>query len=254
MKVTINFKIAPAGTTHCYAPRDLVWNREPLHSWQWSRIDRRGNCYYYDASNESWEKTIFRSPPHMISNPDEVVKVTPSFLIIGHGRHGKTEATNYLIEKHGFKAAGSSEICADLLKPLLDVINGEKPAIEHFNERHELTDVIPTGRGNSEIWNRAISLINAVDKSSLAKHILSKNDIYTGMRCFREYEASKHLFNVILYIDAAPRVDYVDPTFNIKFDKTCMRKIINNGVKEDMFKQLDNVIWHLQRGSYRAGA
>jgi hypothetical protein len=47
------------------------------------------------------------------------------------------------------------------------------------------------------------------------------------MRTQREYEATVHLFDVILYISAFPRVSELDPTMEIKFDPSYMH-LVNN--------------------------
>ena len=136
-------------------------------------------------------------------------------LILGHGRHGKDTFAELL----GLEYISSSEAALDVIWPALKEITLFAKKETAFEERHEWR----------EIWKELISLYNTPDKSSLAKLILSKNDVYVGMRCIEEFEASEHLFDVIYYVDASKRVNYVDPTMSIPYDPETMVLIDNNG-------------------------
>ncbi len=136
-------------------------------------------------------------------------------LVLGHGRHGKDTVAAILRDEYVLSFISSSEACAEVLKPVLDLLHGER---DHFAERHD----------HRELWKRLISLYNAADPSALAKHILSKCDMYVGMRSAREYAASRHLFDFILWVDASPRVDYADPTLEIRLHPQLMVRIDNS--------------------------
>ena len=145
-------------------------------------------------------------------------------LILGHGRHGKDTFAE-LLQKHcGLSFMSSSRACAEVLRPTLDFLNGEQSAEAHFEERHD----------NRELWKRLISLYNAADPSALARLILSKSDVYVGMRSAAEYEASEQLFDLIYWVDAGSRVDYDDPTMEIDFDRDRMIMVDNSGSIEDL--------------------
>lgn len=155
-------------------------------------------------------------------------------LILGHGRHGKDEVAALLQRLAGLTFTSSSWACAELLKPVLDVIDPPltytsdgrcgRTVQEHFDRRHN----------NRMLWKELISLYNAADPSALARRITEHADIYVGMRAMREFNASAHLFDHIIWVDASQRVDYVDPTLEIPFCKATMVLIDNNGTLEDL--------------------
>lgn len=145
-------------------------------------------------------------------------------LILGHGTHGKDTVAE-LLQKYGkFTFRSSSWTCAEALKPVLDAVNGEQSVLEHFQDRHK----------HRELWKRLISLYNAADPSALAQLILEKCDMYVGMRSMREYTASAHLFDLILWVDSSERVDYVDPTMEIPYQPATMLRVPNNGDLADL--------------------
>lgn len=157
-------------------------------------------------------------------------------LILGHGRHGKDTLAE-LLQKHcGLSFISSSRACAEVLKPTLDLLNGEKSAEAHFAERHD----------NRELWKRLISLYNAADPSSLARLILTISEVYVGMRSRHEYEASNNLFDAIFWVDAGGRVDYKDTTMEIAFDRTRMFFVNNSGTLEDLEGKVKTLSWVLR--------
>lgn len=156
-------------------------------------------------------------------------------LILGHGRHGKDTFAEFLQKHCGLSFISSSRACAEVLKPTLDLLNGEKSAEEHFAERHD----------NRELWKRLISLYNAADSSALARLILTTNDIYVGMRSAREYESSKHLFDAIFWVDAEGRIDHKDTTMEIGFDRTKMFFVNNSGSISDLEGKAKILSWVL---------
>lgn len=158
-------------------------------------------------------------------------------LILGHGRHGKDTAAEYLRDKYGLSFVSSSYACAEILKPVLDLIFGEHTVEEHFNERHD----------HRELWKRLISLYNAADATALTKLILSKNDMYVGMRSLREFEHAAELFGHILWIDASARKD-PDPTMQISYTKG-MYGIDNNGPIRQLHFSLDR--WYSQHYTHQ---
>lgn len=151
-------------------------------------------------------------------------------LILGHGRHGKDTFAELMSKHAGLTFISSSYACAEVLKPVLDLVGQDGPISpeEHYARRHK----------DRELWKRLICLYNAADPSALARLIVSKCDMYVGMRSAREYEASKHLFDHIYWVDASGRVDYKDPTIEIEFDETCMTLVDNNGALSDLEKKV----------------
>lgn len=145
-------------------------------------------------------------------------------LILGHGRHGKDTVAELLQKHAGLNFTSSSWACAEVLKPVLDLANGERSVEEHYAERHQYR----------KLWQRLISLYNAADLSALTRLILSKCEVYVGMRSQREFDASHHLFDLILWVDASLRVDYVDPTMEIEYEPGLVIPVRNHGTLEEL--------------------
>jgi len=130
-------------------------------------------------------------------------------LILGCGRSGKDTLAELLQKYYGFSYKSSSEISNELF--IFDKIKdkfGYKSLEECFNDRFNHRD----------IWYDMICEYNKYDKSRLSKEILKKYDCYVGMRDLDEFEASKHLFDVIIYVDANKRVKEVEDTNKIDID------------------------------------
>lgn len=156
--------------------------------------------------------------------------MSKKILILGQGRHGKDTVAEILRDKYGVSFMSSSEACSEVLKPVLDVVNGEKSSQHHFSERHK----------HRMLWMKLISLYNSADKAALAKHILSKTDLYVGMRSNLEYNEciGQGLFDLVIYVDASKRVDYKDPTAEIEYDNT-MYLVSNNGSLYNLEEEVD---------------
>ena len=96
------------------------------------------------------------------------------------------------------------------------------------------------------MWKESITLLNSPDKSTLARLILQEASIYDGMRCDKEYAASKHLFDHVLWIDAKARKPK-DPSMAIKFDPDTMLYVDNNGSEQELVAKLckvyDTHVW-----------
>lgn len=150
-------------------------------------------------------------------------------LILGHGHHGKGTAAEFFKEITGLDYLDSSWAAAEMVVfPVL----GPKYGYETVEECH-------ADRRSKRIeWRDLITAYNTPDKSRLATEILEKVDVYVGMRCPQEFEASKHLFDNILWIDASER-EREDPSMGIMFDSRCMTWISNNRDVLAMYDQIE---------------
>ena len=173
-------------------------------------------------------------------------------LILGHGRHGKDTVAEILQTKLGLKFQSSSMAALDAIFPALDAVMGYRsPGISlnkakqfAFRDRHS----------KRRLWKALITLYNSPDKTALCRKILEESDIYVGMRCNEEYEACKHLFHKIFYVDASKRVSKKDPTMKIPYVASEMVKLNNNGDEaslelEVQSKVVDYFKW-LESGDY----
>jgi len=158
-------------------------------------------------------------------------------LILGHGGHGKDEVANILATIHGLWVMSSS-VCA------FNVIEHELH-IALANEGFfvsSTTELWNTKFSHRELWRKLIKNYNTPNLDRLTKQILFEFecDIYIGMRDADEYEASKHHFDRILYVDAWPRVERNDPSMKIEFNPKEMFRIDNSGSLNELENYLTN--------------
>lgn len=158
-------------------------------------------------------------------------------LILGHARHGKDTAAEYLRDRWGVSFQSSSLTAARVILPVLNAARGLAGAPPYIDERHAFNDrQSPRMR---ELWKRAISLYNAADKTALAREILKDSDCYVGMRALDEYLATRRLFDHVVWVDASERVGGRDNTMGIELDLSWMRVIDNNHTLAHLHAQLD---------------
>jgi len=161
------------------------------------------------------------------------------FLILGHGRHGKDTVAELMHKHYGISYISSSFALCKEIFPALDAALGYTSMMDGAGEYIDMTeqDFIEYAfqdRSNHRLlWKELITLYNTPDKSALCKLILSQADCYVGLRCDKEYEASRCLFDHILWVDARKRKPYED-TMLVKFDPIHMIWIDNNGTLEEL--------------------
>lgn len=119
-------------------------------------------------------------------------------LVLGHARHGKDTAAEYLAEKLGLTYAGSSQVCCDsfifaALKDKYGYATSEECFEDRVNHREE--------------WRQLIADFCAGDKAKLGRLIYESNDIYCGIRAKDECEAVIAEFDpLVIWINATKRV------------------------------------------------
>lgn len=115
-------------------------------------------------------------------------------LILGYKRHGKDTVGELIAEMLNLSFTSSSEFCAETV------------VYPHLSHKYASWQEAFKNRGDDrEVWYNKIKEYNTPDKSRLVKEILKDNDLYVGMRNIEEYEASKHLFDWIMWVDASWR-------------------------------------------------
>lgn len=115
-------------------------------------------------------------------------------LIIGHARHGKDLTAELLckLDPRLRPPLSSSRVACDLfifnrLKDKYNYESSEQCWLDRVNHRSE--------------WFDLIYAYNATDPARLAKAILQKSDIYVGLRARAEFEAARHLFDHVIWVD-----------------------------------------------------
>ena len=153
-------------------------------------------------------------------------------LLLGHARHGKGTVSKML----GLNAMSSSRFALETF--LYDKLNNHRvySGLRPYTSHDEAYSDRKAWR---HFWFDAIEDYNEDDWSRLARELIKKYDCYDGMRSRKEYEASKHLFDRIYWIDASDRKPLEPATsMQIKRDER-MIVIDNNGYIDDLKRNLD---------------
>lgn len=157
-------------------------------------------------------------------------------LVLGHARHGKDTLAEHLWEAHGLSSHSSSAFLADSFV---------RPHLAARGLVYDSLEACYADRVNHrELWRDLIEAFNAADPARLARAILSRADCYVGMRTVREYDASRGLFELILWVDASGRG--VPPegrgSMEIEYDPNRMLRIDNGGTIAELQAQVDDVL------------
>lgn len=118
-----------------------------------------------------------------------------NLLILGHGEHGKDAVGEELRDRYGLSVTSSSVFAAQkAIYPLVSDIYPNWQAA--YADR----------RNHRELWYHAIRAYNLRPGPSLAEQILVDHNIYTGMRSPEEFKKTRHLFDLVIWVDASRRV------------------------------------------------
>lgn len=149
---------------------------------------------------------------------------TPKILLIGNARHGKDTLAELFNKHFGMSYKGSSHAANEIF--IFDALKDEygyKTLEQCFEDRVN----------QREKWYNMIRDYNDPDRSRLAKEIMSMVDCYVGMRDYEEFQASKDLFDIIIYVDASERQPTESVSFNIPIDEADFI-VTNNGSPEEL--------------------
>jgi len=163
------------------------------------------------------------------------------FLLLGHAQHGKDSAAEIMRSYWGVTWQSSSVAALKLyMFKILQGLFGYETLKEAYEDRHN----------HRLLWKELITAYNYNDRARLCRDILeiNGNDMYIGMRCPLEYEASKPLFSKIFWIDASQRVAS-DPSMGIPFDES-MIVIDNNGDLRDLKDQIQHPAMGIHLGRW----
>ena len=155
-------------------------------------------------------------------------------IIIGHARHGKDTAAEYLEEKYGGKFASSSMHNAEkTVFPVLAPLYGYTTVEECFEDR---------GAHRSE-WYNLIAARCADDPATIGREIFEISDIYAGLRNKREFHGivNAGLVDHTIWID---RSDHLppEPKSSMTIEPWMTDYIVdNNGSLEDLYFNIDTL-------------
>jgi hypothetical protein len=155
-------------------------------------------------------------------------------LIIGHARHGKDTVAEMISELTGMSFMSSSVASSEIfLYDLLKDKYGYNSPLECFEDRVN----------HRAEWYDLICAFNQADPTRLAQELLSRSDIYVGVRSEREATAciNAGLFDVVLGV-YDPRKP-LEPESSFTIDMWAIADIVipNTGTLEDLRRKVSKV-------------
>lgn len=162
-------------------------------------------------------------------------------LLLGLARGGKDTFCEIINKEFGVSFRSSSDYMNEhLIFPVLKDKYGYKSLEECYADRVN----------HRQEWYELIQEYNNKDQARLAKNILKENDIYCGMRCLTQFEASKNLFDLVVWIDAEERLGITESSKSMTIPKSEADIIItNNGTKEEFERKVKKVFSLLMTNS-----
>lgn len=160
--------------------------------------------------------------PHMVETFRRTGRRT--FILLGHGGHGKGSVAKILRDEYAIPFLSSSAAAWSIIWPAFSEATGYKydDAEQAYANRAE----------HRQLLKALISLLNTPDKTALTRYILRKADGYDGMRCAAEYSATRNLFTHKLWVDASDRVK-PDKSMGVRYEND-MIVIDNNGNESEL--------------------
>jgi hypothetical protein len=160
-------------------------------------------------------------------------------LILGYGAHGKDTVGELLTAECGMSITSSSEFAAQkAVYPLVSDLYPDWRAA--YEDR----------RNHRELWFHAIRAYNLRPGPMLAEQILETYDVYTGMRSREELDRSRHLFDLVVWVDASKRLPPEPEGSNELGPEDADIVIDNNGPEEELaaaMAPLFSAIWRHAR-------
>lgn len=160
----------------------------------------------------------------------------PRLVILGHGKHGKDTACNYLRNKFGFQFVSSSLfVLHTAVWPYIlrsSYASRWKTPEEAFVDRNSCPQI-------RAMWYTAISLYNADDPARLTRELFEAgNDIYCGLRNVREFSAARdrRVFDFSIWIDASLRLP-LEPPSSITVTPQCADFVVSNNTTPEDFER-----------------
>jgi len=151
-------------------------------------------------------------------------------LVIGHARHGKDTVAQIL------KDGWDLNFCSSSLAAAEKVIMPKLMKDSFGNPYNSVEDCFADRINHRATWKNLITEYNTPDKTRLAREIMTKNDIYVGMRCNIELGECRvcGLFDAIIWVDASYRKEPEPVSSNTITIDSADYIIDNNGSISDL--------------------
>lgn len=164
----------------------------------------------------------------------------PRLLIIGHARHGKDTAAEYLRDEHGYKFASSSAWCGiNFLWPVWGKNLYDSPQA-----------MLEDSGNHRPKWAELISEFNTPDKVATVRGMFHDGfRVYVGMRKRDEFEAAMagKWFDHVMWIDRSAHLPD-EPSTSMELTREDANVFIdNNGSLAYMHAQLTAFTYSVQR-------
>lgn len=163
-----------------------------------------------------------------------VNNVRPRLLVLGYGRHGKDTVAELLRDMHGFRFISSSEFV------------GRECLWESWGrDRYTDFDAMYADRHNHrKKWMELIARYNTPDKTRTARTMLERGyDLYVGMRRLDELQASRNLFDRVIWVDRSEHQPPETGSTDITRDNARPDLVIdNNGTLDDLRAAVSDII------------
>jgi hypothetical protein len=146
-------------------------------------------------------------------------------LVIGHGRHGKDTVCEILRDDYGFSFISSSRFVLD------EAIWNDWGAARYADKEACYSD-----RGNNRaLWFNMIASYNTPDKTRTVTGMFAQGySIYCGLRSRDELNATRHLFDKIVWVDRSLRLPS-EVALSMELSKQDATHILdNNGSLQDL--------------------
>lgn len=164
-----------------------------------------------------------------------MIKKLPKLVIIGHGRHGKDTVCEILRDKYNFRFISSSQYCSEnVVFPVLSNIYGYSTVEQCYNDRHN----------HRKEWYDLIANHNSDDPSRLGKEILTKFDIYCGLRRKEELQSlvDQDVCDYVIWVDASKRLPPEDESSCTVTQSMADYTIDNNTTYENLVKNIETIL------------
>lgn len=152
-------------------------------------------------------------------------------LILGHGGHGKDTAAEIIHRLYGLTYCSSSWFAMEraVYPHLEDKYPGSTGILDCFDDRANMR----------QQWHDLILAYNTPDRARLVRELLVEHDMYVGLRNDEEFVASRHLFDLIIWVDAGNRLP-PEASMRISYDPD-MVLLNNNGSKAWLEVQIEGL-------------
>jgi hypothetical protein len=157
-------------------------------------------------------------------------------LIIGHGRHGKDTVAEMLQHHFGYLFKGSSEWCAEhvIFPAMADRYDSWEDC---FNDR---------AQHRSDWFNLIRDYNNLTGNTKIALGVLAESNVYVGMRSRVEYEATRNLFDHVVWVDRSEHLP-LEPRNSMELTINDADLFVdNNGNHNDLFKNVVHLVQQLE--------